>query len=78
MLRCFATNLSPVCVNGVYSLIHIILMFFVRSGNHKFYIQFLRLLGLQSFTITLYNTVRSAIIMFTIHDLFGAELAMTI
>jgi hypothetical protein len=42
--------------NGVYSLIHIILMFFIRSGNHKFYIQFLRLLGLQSFRfrITLY------------------------
>jgi hypothetical protein len=32
----------------------IILMFFMRSGNHKFYIQFLRLLGLKSFRITLY------------------------
>jgi hypothetical protein len=41
-------------VNGVYSLIHIILMFFIRSGNHKFYIQFSRLLRLQSFRITLY------------------------
>jgi hypothetical protein len=28
--------------------------FFMWSGNHKFYIQFLRLLGLQSFIITLY------------------------
>jgi hypothetical protein len=27
---------------------------FIWSGNHKFYIQFLRLLGLQSFIITLY------------------------
>jgi hypothetical protein len=34
-----------------YSLIHIILMFFIWSGNHKFHIQFLRLLGLQSFII---------------------------
>jgi hypothetical protein len=25
-------------VNGVYSLIHIILLFFIWSGNHKFYI----------------------------------------
>jgi hypothetical protein len=39
------------CVNDVYSLMHIILMFFTWSGNHKFYIQFLRLLGLQSFVI---------------------------
>jgi hypothetical protein len=38
----------------MYSLIHIILMFFIRSGNHKFYIQFLRLLELQSFIIILY------------------------
>jgi hypothetical protein len=26
-------------------------MFFIWSGNHKFYIQYLRLLGLQSFII---------------------------
>jgi hypothetical protein len=39
-------------VNGVYSLVHIILIFFIWSGNHKFYIQFLRLLGLQSSIIT--------------------------
>jgi hypothetical protein len=40
----------------VYSLIHITLMFFIWSGNHKFYIQFLRLvLRLQSFIVTLYN-----------------------
>jgi hypothetical protein len=45
------------CVKGVYSLIHIILMFFIWSGNHKFYIQFLRLLALQSFRITLYNNI---------------------
>jgi hypothetical protein len=38
----------------LYSLIHIILMFFIWSGNHKFYIQFLRLLRLQWFIITLY------------------------
>jgi hypothetical protein len=31
------------------------LMFFIQSGNHKFYIQFSRLLGLQSFRITLYK-----------------------
>jgi hypothetical protein len=43
------------CVKGVYSLIHTILMFFIWSGNHKFDIQFLRQLGLQSFRITLYN-----------------------
>jgi hypothetical protein len=42
-------------VNGVYSLIHIILKIFIWSGNHKFYIQFLRQLGLQSFRIILYN-----------------------
>jgi hypothetical protein len=29
-------------VNGVYSLIHIILMFFIWSGKHKFYVQCLR------------------------------------
>jgi hypothetical protein len=29
-------------------------MFVIWSGNHKFYIQFLRLLGLQSFIITRY------------------------
>jgi hypothetical protein len=40
-------------VNSVYSLIHIILMFFIWSGNHKFHIQFLHLLGLQSFIATL-------------------------
>jgi hypothetical protein len=42
-------------VNDVYSLIHIILKIFIRSGNHKFYIQFLRQLGLESFRITLYK-----------------------
>jgi hypothetical protein len=42
-------------VNDVYSLIHITLMFFIRCGNHKFYIQFLRLLRLQSFRVTLYK-----------------------
>jgi hypothetical protein len=36
------------CANGVYSLIHIILIIFIWSGNHKFYIKFLRQLGLQS------------------------------
>jgi hypothetical protein len=51
-LNCFAPNLTPVCERCVR--IHIILMFFIWSGNHKFYIQFLRLLGLQSFIITLY------------------------
>jgi hypothetical protein len=50
ILSCFAPNVTHVC-----SLIHIILMFFIWSGNHKFYIQFLRLLGLQSFIITLYK-----------------------
>jgi hypothetical protein len=38
----------------VYSLIHIILKIFIWSGNYKFYNQFLRQLGLQSFRITLY------------------------
>jgi hypothetical protein len=42
----------------VFSLIHIILMFFFMwSGNHKFYIPFSRLLRLQSLRITLYYTV---------------------
>jgi hypothetical protein len=35
------------CVNGVYSLIHIILIIFTWSGNLKFYIEFSRQLGLQ-------------------------------
>jgi hypothetical protein len=38
----------------VNSLIHIILKIFIWSGNHKFYIQFLRQFGLQSLRITLY------------------------
>jgi hypothetical protein len=38
----------------VYSLSRIILKIFIWSANHKFYIQFLRQLGLQSFKITLY------------------------
>jgi hypothetical protein len=31
------------------------MIFFMWSGNHKFYIQFSRLLRLQSFRITLYK-----------------------
>jgi hypothetical protein len=47
----------------VYSLIHIILMFFLMwSGNHKFYIEFSRLLRLQSFRITLYIQRREILI----------------
>jgi hypothetical protein len=53
IFSCFAPNLTPVCERCV--CLHIILMFFIWSGNHKFYIQFLRLLGLQSFIITLYK-----------------------
>jgi hypothetical protein len=34
-------------VNGVYSLIYIILIIFIWSGNLKFYIGFSRELGLQ-------------------------------
>jgi hypothetical protein len=45
---------TPLNVYTPYSLIHIILMFSMWSGNHKFYIQFLRLLRLQTFIITLY------------------------
>jgi hypothetical protein len=41
ILSCFALKL--LCVNAVYSLIHIILMFFTWSGNDKFYILFLRI-----------------------------------
>jgi hypothetical protein len=40
---CFAPNLT-----------HLFDDFFMWSGNHKFYIQFSRLLRLQSFRITLY------------------------
>jgi hypothetical protein len=36
-------------------LIHILLIFFIWSGNPKFYIQFLRQLGLQSFVMTLHK-----------------------
>jgi hypothetical protein len=42
-LSCFAPNLTHHCDD-----------FFMWSGNHKFYIQFSRLLRLQSFRITLY------------------------
>jgi hypothetical protein len=45
---------TPLNVYTPYSLVHIILMFSMWSGNHKFYIQFLRLLRLQTFIITLY------------------------
>jgi hypothetical protein len=41
------TNLTPVCERCVFTYSS----FFVWSGNHTFFIQFLRLLGLQSFII---------------------------
>jgi hypothetical protein len=40
---------SIVCI-----LIHIILIIFIWSGNHEFYIQFSGQLGLQSFIKALY------------------------
>jgi hypothetical protein len=52
MLSCFATNSKNIELFAPNTLIHIILMFFIWSDNHTFYIQFLRLLGLQSFIIT--------------------------
>jgi hypothetical protein len=56
---CFAINFknidlfNPVCERCVLTYLHHFDVFFMWSGNHKFYIQFLRLLGLQSFIITL-------------------------
>jgi hypothetical protein len=47
ILSCFAPNLT-----------HHFDDFFMWSGNHKFYIQFSRLLRLQSFRITLYDDIR--------------------
>jgi hypothetical protein len=38
ILSCFATNLTPVCEGCVFTYSS----FFIWSGNHKFYIQFLR------------------------------------
>jgi hypothetical protein len=52
---------TPLNVYTPYSLIHIILMFSMWSGNHKFYIQFLRLLRLQTFIITLYEVTEERI-----------------
>jgi hypothetical protein len=46
----YFTNLSPVCERCLFTYSS----FFIWSGNHKFYIQFLRQLGLQSFIMTLY------------------------
>jgi hypothetical protein len=41
-LSCFAPNLTPVCERCVPTHLFIsILMFFIWSGNHKFYTQFL-------------------------------------
>jgi hypothetical protein len=51
ILSYFVPNLTPMlcerCVLTIHiiHIIHIILMFVIWSGNHKFYIQFLRLLG---------------------------------
>jgi hypothetical protein len=55
ILSCFASNLTPVRERCVLN-IHIILMFYLWSGNHKFYIQGSRLLRLQSSRITPYNS----------------------
>jgi hypothetical protein len=50
----FAPNLTPVCERSVLTYSHHYDVF-MWSDNHKFYIQFSRLLRLQSFRITLYN-----------------------
>jgi hypothetical protein len=56
------------CVNGVYSFIHIILIIFIWSGKHKFYIHFLRQLGLQLFIMTLYR-----VFFFKFHFIVSVE-----
>jgi hypothetical protein len=58
LMWCELSN-SVNCVNGVYSLTHIILIIFIWSGNQ---------LGLQSFIMTLY--IREVFFIDkTIHDL---------
>jgi hypothetical protein len=55
ILSCCAPTLTPVCERCVLTYSHNLMFFFMWSGNHKFYIQFSRLLRLQSFRITLYK-----------------------